>query len=539
MSIKKITALILICGMLIPFSACRKGSAKNADKTINYNLSAEPETLDPQIASDSPSLIAIGAIFEGLVRLDSNGNAVPGAAVSWEHNTDNTEFTFHLRKNAKWTDKKGTPVTAGDFVYSFRRALDPQTGSKTCSPMFCIKNAHNVNSGKMSTDKLGVTAKDEYTLVVRLEYSYPDFPKLTANAVFMPCNEKFFTSTSGRYGLDNEYVIGNGPFVIDGKYGWEHGKYLNMKRSSVYSGEKTPLPSKVDFSIGNGTADVSDPVSALENGTVDAISLSESQAEKAKKGGCTLVSFEDTTWGLCFNTQSDLMKNLKIRKAFIESFDRAKVLSHLPSNVSKAESLLLPSTELLGRKYTSEYGGPFYLKQDKNSGSLLKEGLKELGLKGIGPISVLCPNNGNANLMLNEMIVSWNEEFKNYFNMEMLDDSKLTSQVESGNYQMAIYPLTTGNGSAFSVLSRFSSSYSGNPADFKDPVYDSLISEAENKDRKDAISSYAAAEKYLSDNAVFYPLYYGKHFYAMAKGVSGIIFNSTQSGIDFINAGKE
>lgn len=539
MRTKRIAAILVVFGMLLSLSACGNKHAQNADKTINYNLSAEPETLDPQIASDSPSLIAIGALFEGLVRLDPNGNAIPGVAVSWESNTANTEFTFHLRKTAKWTDTDSTSVTASDFVYAFRRALNPQTGSKTCSAMFCIKNARNINEGKLTTDKLGVTAKDDHTLVVNLEYSYSDFPKLTANAVFMPCNEKFFTSASGRYGLDSEYIIGNGPFEIDGSYGWEHDKYLNMKRSSSYSGKKAPLPSNVDFSIGNKSVDVSDPVSALENGTVDAISLSASQAEKVKKEGCTLVSFDDTTWGLCFNTQSDLMKNLKIRKAFIQSFNRGKVLSHLPSNVSKAESFLLPSAELSGKKYISVFGGPFYLKQNEESLSLLQDGLKELGLKEIEPISVLCPDSGNANLMLNEMIASWNSEFKNYFNMEMLDDSKLISQVESGDYQIAIYPLTTTEENAFSVLSRFSSTSSDNPANFKDSVYDSLLYKAENKDKKDAASSYAAAEKYLSDNAVFYPLYYGKHFYAMAKGVSGIIFHSDQSGIDFINAGKE
>lgn len=525
--------------MLLSLSACGNKQAKNADKTINYNLSAEPETLDPQIASDSPSLIVVSALFEGLVRLDANGNATPGVAVNWKSNSDNTEFTFNLRKTAKWTDTNNTPVTADDFVYAFKRALDPQTGSTTCSQMFCIKNAREINEGKMSTDKLGVTAKDEHTLVIDLEYSYPDFPKLTANAVFMPCNKKFFTSASGRYGLEREYIIGNGPFSIDGKYGWEHDKYLNLKRSSSYSGEKTPLPSKVDFSIGNKSVDVSDPVAALENSTVDAISLSSGQAEKAKKAGCTIVSFQDTTWGLCFNTQSNLMKNLKIRQAFVQSFDRGKVLSHLPNGISKAESILLPSAELSGQKYISIYGGPFYLKQNQNAESLLKEGLKELGLTGIEPISVLCPNSGNANLMLNEMIVAWNSKFSNYFNMEMLDESKLISQVESGDYQIAIYPLTKSGENEFSVLSRFSSNSSDNPAYFKDSTYDSLLYKAENMDRKDAIPAYASAEKYLSDNAAFYPLYYGKHFYAMAKGVSGIVFHSNQSGIDFINAGKE
>ena len=539
MGIKKLTALILICGLLLPLAACGNKQSKNADKTINYNLTAEPETLDPQIASDSPSLIAIGSIFEGLIRLDANGKPAPGVASSWEAGNDSTEFTFHLRRDAKWTDDDGTPVTAKDFVYAFRRALDPQTGSKTCSTMFCIKNARAVNEGKASADSLGVTAKDEYTLVVQLEYSYPDFPKLTANAVFMPCNEKFFTETAGRYGIDSKYVMGNGPFCIDGKYGWEHGKYLNLKRSGSYSGASKPLPSKVDFSIGNKSVDVSNPVAALQNGTIDAASLSAGQASQAKENGCTVVSFEDTTWGLCFNTQSGIMKNANVRKAFIQAFNREKVISHLPSNILQAESMVLPSAELSGKKYLSAYGGPYYIKQSDNAAALLAAGLKEAGADSVGSVTVLCPDGSNANLMLNEMIVSWNAAFNNYFNMEILDSSELISRVKSGDYQLAVAPVTKTGSNALSVLSQFASGYSGNPAGFKNTGYDALLEKAENSGGSEAIQAYASAEKYLSDNAVFYPLYYGKHFYAMASGVSGIIFNSTQSGIDFINAGKE
>lgn len=539
MLLKRSVALFLSLAILLSCTACKKGGTKNADKTINYNLSAEPKTLDPQIASDTPSLIVIQALYEGLVRLDKSDKTFSGVAASWTNNSDSTEFTFNLRKNAKWTDEEKSPVTAHDFVYAFRRALDPQTGSSTCSRMFCIKNAKKVNSGELSPEQLGVTAKDDYTLVVKLEYSYPDFPKLTANAVFMPCNEKFFTSSSGRYGLDRAYILSNGPFQIDGKYGWEHDKYLNLKRSSTYAGEKKPLPSNVDFSIGSKKTDVSDPVAALENSTVDAIAVSASQADKAAAAGCTLTSFEDTTWGLCFNTKSNVMKNLKIRQAFLQSLDRTKVLSHLPENVSPANDIILPSAELSGKNYRSAAGGSFYLKQDANASVTLSQGLKELNLSEMESVTVLCPDDSNAKLMLNEMIVAWNTQFHSYFNMETLSDDALTARVKSGDYQIAVYPVTPENENLFSVLPRFCSNSSDNPAKLSDTKYDALISSAESKNEKDAAAVYASAEKYLNQQAIFYPLYYGKHFYASAKGVTGIVFHAYQGGIDFISAGKE
>ena len=138
MFLKRISALFLCAAVLFSLSACTDSRPKNADKTILYNLTDEPTTLDPQIASDENSVTVIQALFEGLVRLDANGDTQPGVAQNWSTDKSGTIYTFHLRKDAKWSDKDHTPVTASDFVFAFRRALSPETGSSTCSPMFCI-----------------------------------------------------------------------------------------------------------------------------------------------------------------------------------------------------------------------------------------------------------------------------------------------------------------------------------------------------------------------------------------------------------------
>lgn len=537
---KRFMAVFLCLSIFFTFTACKKKEAKNADKTIHFNLAAEPKTLDPQIASDASSIIAIEALFEGLTRLGADNKPYPGVAEKWESNADSTEFTFTLRSSAKWSDKDKTPVTAADFVYAFQRALSPATGSKTCSPMFCIKNAREVNSGTLPPSELGVTAKDDHTLIVELAYPYPDFPALTATAVFMPCNQKFFESTSGRYGLERKYLLGNGPFVIDGKYGWDHGKYLNLVRSDTYSGNSKPLPSKLKFSIGNKETDVSDPVKVLTTGTVDAIEMPAEQINAATAAGCTLTSFEDTTWGLCFNTQSDYMKNLKIRKAFIQAFSRSAVLSHLPAGVSKADYILNPSIHFEGKNYRSLVtDGPFYLCEDENAATLLKAGLAELSLPELKSISVLCPEDASAKLMLNEMLSAWNAKFKEYFNIDPLDSDTLTQRVKAGEYQVALCSIRPASDGPLSTLSLFESGSTENPAHLNDAAYDALLADAQSKTGSDASAVYANAEKYLNEQGIFYPLYYEKHYYACAEGVTGIVFHPYGAGIDFIHAGKE
>ena len=536
MVIKKIAAVLLAACLLFSASACKKHGPKNGDKQINYSLSGEPKTLDPQIASDADSVTVIDALYEGLARLDATGAAQPGAAEKWESGAGSTEFTFTLRSDAKWSD--GTPLTASDFVYAFQRALDPHTGSTTCSPMLCMKNARQVHSGQMQPEQLGVSAPDSHTLTVKLEYPCPDFPALTSLPVFMPCNQKFFVSTSGRYGLENKYVLGNGPFEIDGIYGWDHGKSLNLKRADDYSGSVTPLPANVDFDL-TGKAS-SDPIAALKSGAVDASPVTQEEADDAKAAGCTLESLQDTTWGLCFNTKSAPMTNRKIRAAFLQAFSRKKVLSHLSGDMAAADNILLPSTEFSGQDYRSLVGGNApYLKQDANSAQTLAQGLSELGLTEMQSVTVLCPDDPNAKLMLNEMIIAWNSQFHNYFNMKALSETDLKSRIRSGDYQLALCPLTPDGPGPSAVLSQFLSSAAGNPAGLKDKAYDALLSQAETRSGKAGAQLYAQAEKYLNQQAVFYPLYYGRHYFAMAKGVSGIAVHSFHGSLDFINAGKE
>jgi oligopeptide transport system substrate-binding protein len=534
---KIISVSLLLTVFLLALAGCSDNRPSIADKTIVYGLANDPRTLDPQMASDSASITAIEALFEGLTRLDTNGDATPGVAERWESNADSTEFTFYLRQDAKWSDE--TPVTADDFIFAFRRAVSPQTNSPMSTQMFCIKNARQINAGQLPLEQLGVTAVDEHTLKIDLEYSYPDFPTLTANAAFMPCNQEFFESTAGRYGLESSYVLGNGPFKIDGKYGWAHDQYLNLIRSSTYSGASEPLPSNIKFLIDGDEIDLSDPIAALKNEEVDAVPISSSQVEEAKALGCTIVSFQDSTWGLAFNTSAGLMKNVNIRKAFVQAFDRSNVLSHKPNDTTEADAILLPDTTFLGKNYRKLAGNPSLLSHDSNAAQTLKIGLSELGLSDIESISVLCPDDENIKLMLNEMIIAWNSQFNHYFNMQAMDESTLQSRVKSGNYQMALFPITPDSDGPLPVLSLFRSDANGNFTGYSNAQYDSLLDKAENTGGTEAASHYAAAENYLSQQAVFYPLYYSKRYYAMAKGVSGIVFHPYQGGVDFIGAGKE
>lgn len=534
--------LSLCLALLVPFCACGENRPSNADKDFSYVLSAEPRTLDPQVASDPSSLIVITSLFEGLVRLDENGEPYPGVAESWSASNNSTVFTFSLREDACWSDissdEPAVPVTAEDFVFAFRRAVNPDTHSPNASQFFCIKNAQRIYSGAMPAEALGVSASGPYSLTVELEYSLPDFPSLTASAAFMPCNEAFFLSTNGRYGLERKYVLGNGPFEFAGYYAWEHNSYLSLTRSSVYRGDTEALPANLYFYAGDSEVDLTDPLGALRTGTVQLLSVSASDAAAAEEEGMTVARMNAATYGLCFNTSDELMKHTAIRKAFIQTLSRDALLSKLPEGMTAADDIISPEMLLSGTCYRDAAGSGLLLPEDSGAATAAASVLRSLDYETMPSVSVLCEDEPEIKLLINEMIVAWNNSMGNYFNMTPVDADELASRVSSGDYQIAFYALEPNGSTPMSLLEQFASSNEGgNPAHLKDASYDAAV--ASFYTDSDLLSACRTAETYLNTEGIFYPVCYGNAFYAAAPGVSGVVIYPYQSGIDFIHAGMD
>src|SRR5262245_7029323 len=151
-------ALLLCAALAMPASAA---------KVLNRGNGAEPKGLDPHQASGDPENQILGDMFLGLYTEDVHGNPIPGAAMSVETSADGLTWTFKLRDH-KWSD--GTPVTADDFVFAYRRILDPKTASEYANILYPIKNAELVNKGKAPLTQLGVSAPNAKTFDIMLEH---------------------------------------------------------------------------------------------------------------------------------------------------------------------------------------------------------------------------------------------------------------------------------------------------------------------------------------------------------------------------------
>ena len=148
-------------------------------QVIRIGNGTEPRELDPTLSTGVPESHIEDNLFEGLCSLDPvTLEPQPGVAESWDISKDGLTYTFKLRKGLKWSD--GMSLTAHDFVYSWRRALNPNTASEYAYQLYYIKNGEAFNKKKTIDSKLGVVAKDAHTLVVTLERPTPYFLNLVA-----------------------------------------------------------------------------------------------------------------------------------------------------------------------------------------------------------------------------------------------------------------------------------------------------------------------------------------------------------------------
>jgi peptide/nickel transport system substrate-binding protein/oligopeptide transport system substrate-binding protein len=186
-------------------------SQGNAGGIWRRGETADPGSLDPHKTSTIVEGHILDELYEGLTVFDGEGQLKPGVASRWDVNADRSVYTFHLRPDARWSN--GAPVTADDFVFSFRRLMDPKTGGQYANILYTLKNAEAVNRGDMPLEKLGVRALDPATLELTLEHPTPyilqQLTHLTALPVYRPAVERWGDgfARAGR-------MIGNGAFIL-------------------------------------------------------------------------------------------------------------------------------------------------------------------------------------------------------------------------------------------------------------------------------------------------------------------------------------
>lgn len=514
--------LLMAASLILLLSVTACGGSSGSKAKFTYYLDSTVQSLDPQTADGESAAMILNAVFEGLCRVDEDNNPVPGAAKAWFSNPDHTKYVFLLRDDAKWSN--GEPVTAHDFVFAMKRALDPATMAANVDDLFVIKNAREIYSGTMEVSELGITANSDYILTVDLAQSDANFPASTASIRFMPCNEAFFISTSGRYGLEDQYLITNGPFAFD--Y-WDTEKSVSLYRSPNWQDKKTPAALTFYMSLKDEIA--ADPAAALASGSADILKLNEAQAAGASALGCGVKSFTAGVTGLIFNTDEQYLSCSALRELFVKSIDRQALLDNLPTSESPANDII-PNSILWGSMPYREYAEKeLYVKQDPSAVQNTQAIINEMKLETIPSVTVMCRNDPLSLEIANRVIASWNKAIGSYFNILPLDDAAYEQKFYARDYQIALCTVKSTGNTPYSFLKHFESTASPLLLNSKD--YDTLLHSVDK-----TVTDYAGLEKFLHNQYIFYPVLTEQTYYGISPKVKNLIVEIGR--IDFIYAEK-
>jgi oligopeptide transport system substrate-binding protein len=290
-------------------------AANLADKQIVRFAGPEPINFDPANCQDP---VNEPQVFEGLVTVSwKDGTLEPAMAQSYQANTDATVWTFKMRPGMKWSD--GTPLTAKDFEYAWRRVVDPKTASIYTASLAGVKNALDIVKGAMPITALGAKALDDATFEVTLNEPAPYFPLLAATWTCYPTPQHIIEKFGPKW-LEAGNLVGNGPYILKE---WKHDQLQVFEPNPNYWGPK-PTITHAEFTIYDDPLTKSLP--AYENNELDTAQVSPGDYDRVR--GDAKLSKELKGYPL---SQTNMLQcdatnkptsDVRVRNALSLAFDR-------------------------------------------------------------------------------------------------------------------------------------------------------------------------------------------------------------------------
>ncbi|ATF15129.1 peptide ABC transporter substrate-binding protein [Brevibacillus brevis X23] len=492
-------------------------------QVLRWNLHSEPPTGDPGLAEDTTSAAIVKAVFDGLTRIGPSGKPEEAVAEKIEVSSDMKTYTFKLR-DSKWSN--GEPVTAHDFEYAWKRALDPKTASNYAYQLYYIKNAEKANKGTGSLEDVGVKALDDKTLQVELTNPTPFFLELTAFQTYFPVNKKV-VETDEKWSGEAKTHVGNGPFKMES---WEHKSKMVLVKNDNYWDKDSVKLDKIEFSM---VEDENTELSMFENGEIDwagspLSSLPTDAMPALKDSGKLQVKPVGATYWYKFNTEKPPFNNVKIRKAFAYGINRQILIDNvLQANQQPAMAAVPPTMGL-------NTGGYFKDNDQETAKKLLEEGMKELGISKLPPIK-LSYNTSEGHKKIAEAIQDqWRQNLGAEVKLENQEWKVYLETMHEGNYQVGRLGWSGDFNDPINFLELFKEKDGGNnDTRWENPKFKELLNQsATESDPEKRKVILREAEQIMMDEMPIMPIYFYTHTWVKNDKVKGI-FQDGLGAIDW------
>jgi oligopeptide transport system substrate-binding protein len=553
--VKKRIALMMAATLIVAafLAGCSKKTGpdtppvvtKPVDKQeVSINLGEEPPNLDSAKATDSVSFDILGNVMEGLIRVGEGFKILPGISALPVISADGLNYTFNLRKDAKWSD--GKPVTSKDFKFAWLRALDPKTASEYAYQLEYIKGATEFDSldvkaadfeAKATAAKANVAidATDDYVLKVTLKAPTSYWLGLMAFPTYMAQREDVVKQFGEKYAGEAANMVFNGPFTIKE---WVHDDHVTLIKNANYYDTKNVKLDVVTFRM---IKDSNTAVQMYEAGELDRVGLpGEFIAKYAADAGYHKMADVSTSY-LTFNVANKTFQNQNLRKAFNLALDRKGFSDNVLKNGSIPAEGYVPSSMAggsSGKSFRSIAGSLINVNGDKVEAKKAWDlALKELGVTKL-TVKLLSTDSATTKRYvqgIQEMLQTTLPGLT--IESEPVSFSVRLDRAKKGQFELLFQAWGGDYNDPMTFMNMFVTNGSYNDAKWSNKDFDAFIKTAETSaDDNVRMKAMGDAEKIMMTEVPIMPLYHPAANWVVRPYLKGVLDFPLGVGIDLKGA---
>lgn len=523
-------------------TASQPAESPSASPTIPARTEAtivvfqELNTIDPPFAIDSNSSQAINNILEGLYRLGEGNKPVPAGALELpEVSADGLTYTIKLNPDAKWSD--GSPVTATDYVYAWKRAVSLDNASENQKYFGYIAGANEIIGGDASAE-LQVSAPDPTTLTFTLANPVSYFPSLLAAVAFFPLKQAYVEQQGETFGSDSEHALYNGPFTLADFTGPGLGSGWSYVRNASYWDAANVHLDKITVQV---VKETNTAINLYKSGEVDQVLISgpQVQANQADPG---FVAYDTATSAfLGYNQTKDAFKNAKVRQAISLVIDRAALAANVLADGSKAATGLIPpglASNAAGEDFAAAAGDGLTTDVEQAK-ALWAQAKAELGISEL-KISLQTFDSDRVKTV-SEYLKGVIEENLEGTTVEPQTNPVANFLQKVGGGEFDVYLVTWGADfpDPAAQLGLFSSAAGSNWGKYNNPAFDAALTAAQTTHATDAEARWAdllEAQRILLEDQGGTPIFFQSQTLLRNPALEGVVFHTSGPAFTYKSA---
>ena len=519
------TVILVGCGSTSSQKSAPKGTVRISSKDII-------STMDPSLNTDVIGAQNLNNTMEGLYRFKGK-DIKPALATNLAKPTNNgLTYTFKLRPNAKWSN--GDPITASDFVYSWRRTVDPKTKSTYSYIFEGITNAKDISAGKKPVNSLGIKALNKHTLQVDLEKPVPYFNTLLTSPTFFPQNKKVITKWGKKYGTNSQALVSNGPFKLV-KWNSPDNSWTEVKNDKYWDAKDVKVQ-KLQYQV---VKDASTALNLYQSNKLDRVLLTGDSAKQMKNAKDYKIQKESTTFYVAPNIKKvALFNNTKIRQALSMSVNRQQLTKKVLGDgkvaslsTFPAKMTFNPETKVDFAKETQASAVATNAYNPTKAKQLWQEGLSETNNKGKKFTFTLLGDDSDVAKKQAEFLQNQFEKLPGLkINVTNVPFKSRLARAKSGDFDLLVTGWSADFPDPITFLTLFNTDSSNNDGKWSNTEYDNLVNKSLNEDANNPMARWQdmkAAQNLSNREVPAIPLYQNGEAWLTKSRVKNLDYGPT------------